>query len=496
MEHARRDRRAQGGRAAGAPRARPARRLQGQPDPLEDRQEGLSAGRVQTVALRLIVEREREIRAFKPVEYWTIEALLEKDGQRSRPRSPRSTATSRSSTRPRTRRPWSDAVRQHAVRRHRGREARTPEESGAPFTTSTLQQEAAKKLGFGSKRTMRVAQDLYEGMRHGRGRRGRSHHLHAHRLDARVGRGHRRGARLHRRELRQAVSAGRAEHLQREEERPRRTRTRRSARPTPPPARARPGATSSPTSSSSTSSSGSASWRRRWRRRSSTRRPWTSTSGRYLFRATGTVLVFHGFLALYREGREKEEGKTLDDQPLIPPLAQGERGRGPGDHAVAALHRAAAAVLRGEPGEGARAARHRPAVDLRAIISTLSAREYVQLEQRRFFPTELGEMVEKVMVEQVPRHLQRRVHLRHGAGARPDRGRRARVAGRAQGLLHAVQQGARGGGPERARGRRARPQPEDLAKERCPKCGSAIELKTGRFGPYWPASSTRTPATT
>src|SRR5439155_16160331 len=42
---------------------------------------GLSAGRVQTVALRLIVERERDIRAFKPVEYWTIEAVLEKDGQ-------------------------------------------------------------------------------------------------------------------------------------------------------------------------------------------------------------------------------------------------------------------------------------------------------------------------------------------------------------------------------------------------------------------------------
>ena len=61
-----------------------------------------------------------------------------------------------------------------------------------------------------------------------------------------------------------------------------------------------------------------------------------------------------------------------------------------------------------------------------AIISTLSAREYVKVEQRRFFPTELGELVEKIMVGQVPRDLQRRVHLRDGVGARPDRGRRAR----------------------------------------------------------------------
>src|SRR5436305_9320504 len=126
---------------------------------------GLSAGRVQTVALRLIVEREREIRAFKPVEYWSIEALLEKSGQQftaklhqidgKKAEIPNEAAAQRilDDMKGRNTFPVTEVKR---------RERR--KNPSAPFTTSTLQQEAAKKLGFGSKRTMRVAQDLYEGI--------------------------------------------------------------------------------------------------------------------------------------------------------------------------------------------------------------------------------------------------------------------------------------------------------------------------------------------
>src|SRR5688572_32567329 len=71
-----------GGRAAGPPSARPARGLQGEPILWKTVKKGLSAGRVQTVALRLLVERERDIRAFKPQEYWSIAAAMEKDGQK------------------------------------------------------------------------------------------------------------------------------------------------------------------------------------------------------------------------------------------------------------------------------------------------------------------------------------------------------------------------------------------------------------------------------
>src|SRR5215208_1838024 len=126
---------------------------------------GISAGRVQTVALRLIVEREREIRAFKPVEYWTVEALLEKAGQRFTAKLHQIDGKKAEiSNRSEADRVLSDLQGRQTfgVTEVKRRERR--KNPSAPFTTSTLQQEAAKKLSFGSKRTMRVAQDLYEGI--------------------------------------------------------------------------------------------------------------------------------------------------------------------------------------------------------------------------------------------------------------------------------------------------------------------------------------------
>src|SRR5436190_14765623 len=126
---------------------------------------GISAGRVQTVALRLLVEREREIKAFKAVEYWTVEALLEEDGQQFTARlhlldgkkpvinNEREANALLAALKPR------QTFQVTEVKRRERRK-----NPAAPFTTSTLQQDAAKKLGFGSKRTMRLAQDLYEGM--------------------------------------------------------------------------------------------------------------------------------------------------------------------------------------------------------------------------------------------------------------------------------------------------------------------------------------------
>src|SRR5215210_4295395 len=124
---------------------------------------GLSAGRVQTVALRLIVERERDIRAFTPQEYWSIEALLAKDGQTFEAslakvggHKPQLHAAADAQAVVDAVRPLPFVVTK-VEKRHRKKNP------GAPFTTSTLQQEAAKKLGFSSRRTMRAAQDLYEG---------------------------------------------------------------------------------------------------------------------------------------------------------------------------------------------------------------------------------------------------------------------------------------------------------------------------------------------
>jgi DNA topoisomerase-1 len=132
---------------------------------------GLSAGRVQSVAVRLVVDREREIEAFGSKEYWTIdvELIKEKATGRARPRpftaslvqidGQKSELTNQANAT----RVVEDLKRStYAVADVRQREVqRSP---SAPFTTSTLQQEASRKLGFSAKRTMAVAQQLYEGI--------------------------------------------------------------------------------------------------------------------------------------------------------------------------------------------------------------------------------------------------------------------------------------------------------------------------------------------
>ncbi|HET7772065.1 MAG TPA: type I DNA topoisomerase [Chloroflexota bacterium] len=128
---------------------------------------GLSAGRVQSVAVRLVVEREREIDAFVPEEYWSVEALLsklegdttpfstsllEKNGDKLEPISGETANAAAEALRRAT----------YTVAEVRQREvSRSP---AAPFITSTLQQEASRRLGFTARRTMNIAQQLYEGL--------------------------------------------------------------------------------------------------------------------------------------------------------------------------------------------------------------------------------------------------------------------------------------------------------------------------------------------
>ncbi|HHQ14116.1 MAG TPA: type I DNA topoisomerase, partial [Chromatiales bacterium] len=136
---------------------------------------GLSAGRVQSPALRMIVEREKEIEAFNPREYWTIEADVEKEQAAfpARLAEYRGNKVEQFSFENETvatevRTSLLDAaggqLRVNAIERKQRK--RNP---AAPFTTSTLQQEASRKLGFGARRTMMTAQRLYEGIDIGEG---------------------------------------------------------------------------------------------------------------------------------------------------------------------------------------------------------------------------------------------------------------------------------------------------------------------------------------
>ena len=133
-------------------------------------QRGLSAGRVQSPALRMIVEREEEIEAFKPREYWSVEAGLTHPQQSFNARLTRLRGKKFEQF------DLVNANDAHAARDHllaaaKGKLVVSDVQSkerkrrpAPPFTTSTLQQEAARKLGFGTQRTMRVAQGLYEGV--------------------------------------------------------------------------------------------------------------------------------------------------------------------------------------------------------------------------------------------------------------------------------------------------------------------------------------------
>jgi DNA topoisomerase-1 len=370
---------------------------------------GLSAGRVQTVALRLIVEREREIRAFVPTEYWSITAQLEQGAQRFAARLHQIDGK-------KTEIPTgADAERiladvrgyeRFAVTEVKRRERR--KNPAAPFTTSTLQQEGAKKLGFGSKRTMRLAQDLYEGVDIGaEGAVGLITYM---RTDSS------RVAESAALAARDVVRAGFGEaHLAAQPQLYGKAGANtqdahEGIRPTDPARRPEQVKKYLTTDQFRL-------YELVWQRFiASQMAPAvfdTTTvdfllagqrdpARQYLFRATGSVIKFAGFLALYREAREETEGKALEDEQALPALEVGDRVPVreivPQQHFTEPPPRFSEASL---VKELERLGIGRPST-YASIISVLADRRYVLLEQRRFFPTPLGESVEKVMVRKFP----------------------------------------------------------------------------------------------
>ena len=145
---------------------------------------GLSAGRVQSPALRMIVEREEEIEAFKPREYWTIESDLNKEDQSFQAKLSRfqgekleQFTIDNEARATEVEQVLTKAAAEQAEEAGKGTDGRVGvllvnkverkqrrRNPAPPFTTSTLQQEASRKLSFGAQRTMRVAQQLYEGI--------------------------------------------------------------------------------------------------------------------------------------------------------------------------------------------------------------------------------------------------------------------------------------------------------------------------------------------
>ena len=445
---------------------------------------GLSAGRVQTVALRLIVEREREIRAFKPQEYWSIEALCASQGQTfeaalhkvdGHKPALHSEAEARAVVDAVSGMPFVVSTVEKKQRRKR---------PAAPFITSTLQQEAAKKLGFSSRRTMRAAQDLYEGIDIGEdGPTGLITYMRTDSVrvsDAAIAAVRDFIAKAYDRrylpESPNTYASRKAHRVQDAHEAVRPTDVMR--RPEQVQRYLEPDQFRL--------------YQLIWQRfvaSQMTPAVYDMTIvdfdlGRFLFRATGSVRVFDGYHVLYLEGHEKEEGKTFDDLPPIPALATGDevevREITPSQHFTEPPPRYSEASLVKELeqlGIG------RPST-YSAIVSTLTAREYVRVDQRRFFPTELGETVEVMMVRNFPDifNVAFTSQMEEELDQIEEDGKEWQEVlrdfyGPFTSALEAVDLNAL---VAEAHGL----DPHKLAGERCPKCGSPIELKTGRFGPY------------
>jgi DNA topoisomerase-1 len=444
---------------------------------------GLSAGRVQTVALRLIVEREREIRKFKPEEYWSIHATCAKDGQEfeaelkkidgHEPDLPNA-ASAEKVVGELKKLPFVVTKVEQRQRR------KSP---SAPFTTSTLQQEANKKIGFSTRRTMRAAQDLYEGIDVGvEGPVGLITYM---RTDSvRVSDTALEGVRTFISQHYGKQYLPESPILYKKGKDARVQDAHEAIRPSD--VRKRPEDIAKFLSPDQLKV-----YQLIWQRFVASQMmpavydmtivDFDLANGKYLLRTSGSILRFDGYHRLYIEGREAEEGKTMDDLSPIPPLAQGDKVDVkeilPDQHFTEPPPRFSEASLVKELeklGIG------RPST-YSAIVSTLTAREYVKVETRRFFPTELGELVEQTMIEQFPDIFE----VTFTARMEEDLDRIEEGDVQWQEVVEEFY------GPflkdlesinieKLVLGRLGITDPGP-----CPTCGSRLEFKSGRFGPYF-----------
>ena len=370
---------------------------------------GLSAGRVQSPALRLIVEREDEIVAFRPQEYWTIEAAVAQGEQGFNARLSvfggvkveQFTFTNETATREAERR-----IEEHAqgvltvAAIEKKQRRRNP---AAPFTTSTLQQEASRKLGFSAQKTMTVAQRLYEGIDIGDGSVGLITYMRTDSVTL---------ANDALDELRTVIAARYGKENLPDEPRRYTTKARNAQEAHE---AVRPVAASKAPEDV-----------RRflehdqyrlyelvWKRTVASQMnpavydtvavdlvPGTSvTADRDIaFRATGSVLVSPGFIAVYQEGRDDTTAADEQDS-VLPAVGEGDRltlkellseqhfTEPPPRYSEATLVKALEEFGIGRPSTYA------------SIISTLRNREYVEMENRRFIPTDVGRVVNRFLTE-------------------------------------------------------------------------------------------------
>ena len=360
---------------------------------------GLSAGRVQSVAVRLIRDRELEIENFKPDEYWNIDALLNPQGEKGE-FTARLAATADGKKLTVTNKQQADGIlaaldgRDYTITKiEKGKRRRQP---SPPFITSTLQQEASRKLGFQAKRTMKAAQELYEGVDiEGMGAVGLITYMRTDSL------------RISEDAVQEAVQfIGERWGKQYLPSKPRHYKARANAQDGHEAIRPTSVALTPKDVESSLTKDQYKLYKLIWERfvacqmancvLNTTQA--VITAGDYIFKASGYNVAFDGYTVLYEEGRDVEEEKGKDLPKLEAGMSLKVRDLKGTQHFTQPPARFTEASLiktLEENGIG------RPST-YAATITTITSREYVTREGKSFKPTELGEVITKLMKERFP----------------------------------------------------------------------------------------------
>jgi DNA topoisomerase-1 len=439
---------------------------------------GLSAGRVQSPALRLIVEREEEIERFNAREYWTIEAALGAKGQRftaklthldgekldqfsidNGDRAASAVATLEKAA--------GGRLTVATVEKKQRRRNPAP-----PFTTSTLQQEASRKLGFSAQRTMRVAQQLYEGTDIGGETVGLITYMRTDSVNLAAEAVTEIRALIEKRygadNLPETalVYKTKSKNAQEAHEAVRPTSAERTPEQmkkhlTPDQAKL---------------------YDLVWKRTVACQMipalldtmAVDLTAGKHQFRATGSTVVKPGYMSVYQEGSDEPRAED-EEGAILPAMNQGETvsldeitptqhfTEPPPRYTEATLVKALETFGIGRPSTYA------------AIIDTLERREYVKLEKRRFEPTDVGRVVNKFLSE----HFKTYVDYEFTARMEDELDAISRGEKEWKPVLNEFWKPFRDQVVEKESAERPG---VEMLEEACPKCGKKLAKRLGRNG--------------
>ncbi len=448
---------------------------------------GLSAGRVQSPALRMIVERELEIEKFKSQEYWTIETDLEKAKQAFSAKLIEY-KTEKIKQFDITNDKQAEKIRHDLETQANGKlqvvnveKRQRKRNPTAPFITSTLQQEAARKLGFTAQRTMRTAQNLYEGIEIGTGSVGLITYMRTDSVNL---------ANEAIEDIRNLISRRYGKENLPEQPRTFKTKAKNAQeaheaiRPT--------AASRTPESIKDYLNKDQFKlYNLIWQRTIACQMIHATINTVAidllagdekrggLFRANGSTIKTPGFMAVYQEGKDDVK-KSDGDEKLLPDIKQGDsitvkkiRGEQhftdpPPRYSEASLVKALEEHGIGRPSTYA------------SIISTLQARGYANLESKRFIPTDVGRIVTKFLTEYFTTYVDFdfTAHLEDELDE-VSRGEKQWIPLLTEfwtpfdTLVHKIDETV-----ER------KDVTQELLDEKCPECGKQISIRLGRNGRF------------